>query len=152
MSYGGASPNGIGSYPFNSNATYNCDPGFSLVGSNDTRTCTGDGSSISGAFDRVALTCERELQFCSITLANYVFAIAIMCPFLTTPVNGSVTYTSTSNGNSSYPFNSMAIFSCNTGFSLVGGNNRTCTGDGSSTTGTFNGVNPICEGTRIYIQ
>ncbi len=38
-------------------ATYSCDNGFSLVG-NSNRTCTGDGSSIIGAFDGVDSTCE----------------------------------------------------------------------------------------------
>ena len=75
--------------------------------------------------------------------------VAIFCPSLTAPVNGSVTYTFTANGNGSYPFNSVATYSCDTGFSLVGNSNRTCTGDGSSITGAFNGVAPTCQG--IYI-
>ena len=40
----------------------------------------------------------------------------------------------------------MAIHSCDTGFVLAG--KRTCTGDGSSTTGVFDGVAAICERER----
>ncbi len=47
------------------------------------------------------------------------------------------------NGN--LEIGAEAVYSCNTGLSLVGSNNRTCTGDGSSTTGTFDGVAPTCE-------
>ncbi len=47
------------------------------------------------------------------------------------------------NGN--FEFGAVAIYSCNTGFSLVGGNNRICTGDGRSTSGVFNGLAPTCE-------
>ncbi len=72
--------------------------------------------------------------------------IAIFCPSLTSPVNGSVTYPFTANGNGSYPFNSVATYSCDTGFSLVGNSNRTCIGDGSSVIGAFNGVAPTCQG------
>ncbi len=55
-------------------------------------------------------------------------------------------YTSAADKNGSYSLNAVAIYTCNTGFSLVGISNRTCTGDGSSTTGAFNGVAPTCEG------
>ncbi len=41
-------------------------------------------------------------------------------------------------------YESVATYSCNNGFSVVGGNTRTCTGDGSSTTGAFTGVAPTC--------
>ncbi len=70
--------------------------------------------------------------------SKIVFLTAIICLSLTSPPNGSLVYTSAAIGNGSYPFNTMATYSCNTGFSLVGENNRTCNGDGSSTTGTFN--------------
>ncbi len=73
------------------------------------------------------------------------FAIAITCPLLTAPTNGSVTYSSTSDENGNYAFNAMANHSCDTGFVLVGNNTRTCTGDGSSTTGVFDGEAAICE-------
>ena len=74
------------------------------------------------------------------------FTIAITCPPLTAPTNGFVTYSSsTSDENGNYAFSAMATYSCDTGFSLVGNNTRTCTGDSSSTTGVFEGEAAICE-------
>ena len=52
---------------------------------------------------------------------------------------------STFDENGNYAFNAMANHSCDTGFVLVGSNTRTCTGDGSSTTGVFDGEAAFCE-------
>ncbi len=49
------------------------------------------------------------------------------------------------NENGSRAFSVVANHSCDDGFALVGNSNRTCTGDGSSTIGAFNGVAPTCE-------
>ena len=76
----------------------------------------------------------------------FYLTTAITCPPLTAPINGFVTYSSsTSDKNGNYAFNAMANHSCDTGFVLVGNNTRTCTGDGSSTTGVFDGEAAICE-------
>ena len=72
---------------------------------------------------------------------------AITCPSLTSPANGSVMYTSAADEDGFYPFNAVVIYNCNIGFSLVGDSNKTCTGNGSSVTGIFNGMAPTCEGT-----
>ena len=56
-----------------------------------------------------------------------------------------MTDSSTSDENGNYAFNAMTNHSCDTGFVLVGNNTRTCTGDGSSTTGVFDGEAAICE-------
>ncbi|XP_064385205.1 E-selectin-like [Halichondria panicea] len=112
------------SYDFNVEATYSCDIGYSLV-DNNTRTCTGDGSSTTGSFDGESPTCE-----------------VITCPRLSDPSNGTVTY-NVESGN--FEFGTQAIYSCDNGFSLVGNTTRTCTGDGSSTTSSFDGEAPTCE-------
>ena len=79
------------------------------------------------------------------------FTIAITCPPLTAPTNGFMTYSSsTSDENGNYAFNAMANYSCDTGFVLVGNNTRTCTGDGSSNTGGFDGEAPFCECEFIF--
>ncbi len=65
---------------------------------------------------------------------------------MSNPVSGSVMFTGVMNENRDWEFATEAVYSCNTGFSLVGKSNRTCTGDGSSVTGIFNGVAPTCEG------
>ncbi len=48
--------------------------------------------------------------------------------------------------NDTYAFDVVATYSCFTGLSLVGDNKRSCTGDGSTTNGDFDGISPICEG------
>ncbi|XP_064385319.1 E-selectin-like [Halichondria panicea] len=108
-------------------ATYNCDTGFFLVGDNST-TCTGNGSNITGAFDGLVPICE-----------------AITCPPLSNPTNGSVSYSNVPDQNNSYVFNVMATYRCNSGFALVGNNTRNCSGDGSSITGAFDGEDLKCE-------
>ncbi len=75
------------------------------------------------------------------------FITAITCPPSTAPSNGCVTYSSIADDNDSYAFEVVATYSCFAGFALVGGNIRTCTGDGSSTTGAF-GIDPTCERER----
>ncbi len=73
--------------------------------------------------------------------AMFLFcSTAITCPFLSDLVNGLLTYSDVPVGdqNASYAFNVVATYSCNTGFVLMGDTVRICTGDGSSTTGTFN--------------
>ncbi len=79
-------------------------------------------------------------------LLLYYCIVEITCPFLSNLGNGSLTYSDLHDQNSSYAFNVVATYSCNTGFSLVGNSNRTCTGDGNSTTGAFSGMDPTCEG------
>ena len=74
-----------------------------------------------------------------------ISATAITCPPLSNPTNGSVSYSNVPGQNNSYDFNVMATYNCDTGFSLVGDQTRTCTGDGNSTTGAFNEVPPTCE-------
>ena len=73
-------------------------------------------------------------------------ATAITCPPLSNLTNGSLSYSNVPGQNNSYAFNVEATYSCDTGFSLVDNNTRTCTGDGSSTNGSFDGEAPTCEG------
>ncbi len=75
--------------------------------------------------------------------------IAITCPPSTAPSNGSATYSSIANENGTYALDVVATYYCDTGFSLVGNNSTTCTGNGSSITGAFDGLVPICEGIII---
>ncbi len=72
----------------------------------------------------------------------------ITCAQLSNPSSGSVVFNGVVNPNGNLEFGAEAVYSCNTGFSQVGGNNRTCTGDGSTTTGLFSGMAPICSGKK----
>ena len=71
---------------------------------------------------------------------------AITCPALLFPNNGSIDFGGASPDESStYAFNAVATYNCDTGFSLVGDQTRTCTGDSNSTAGVFDRVSPTCE-------
>ncbi len=54
-----AAADGVGNYVFNVTANHSCDFGFDLFG-NSARTCTGDGSIITGAFDGDTPRCGGE--------------------------------------------------------------------------------------------
>ena len=73
----------------------------------------------------------------SIAVYMIISATAITCPPLYNLTDGSVSYSNVPG--------LMATYSCDTGFALVGNKTRTCTGDGSNTTGAFNGAASTCE-------
>jgi CUB/sushi domain-containing protein len=85
-----------------STATYTCDSGFALVGS-ETLTCGEDGM-----WSDPPPVCQR------------VVAVYII---LKTPANGTLILTGTSHGNT-------ATYTCDTGFALVGSETLTCGEDG----------------------
>ncbi len=63
------------------------------------------------------------------------------------PNNGTIDFGGASRDeNGTYIFAVVGTYSCDTGFSLVGNDSRTCSGDGSSVIGAFDGETPICEG------
>ncbi len=149
VTYNISTADGNGNYAFDVVATYNCDTGFSLV-DHSLRTCTGDGSSITGAFDGLVPICEGRL-FCFKDLNDNFHYTAITCPPLSNLTNGFVSYSNVPSENNSYNFNVMATYSCNSGFALVGNKTRNCSGDGSTTTGDFDGLAPTCNGIIILI-
>lgn len=95
---------------FGSVATYSCDPPHRLTGSR-TRVC-----GPTGTWSGVAPVCT-----------------APQCPSLTAPPNGFVSVTGTVSG-------SVATYSCQRGFSLVGSQRRTCRDNG-----VWSGVTPLCQ-------
>ncbi len=67
-----------------------------------------------------------------------------MCPELTSPMNGIITFSEETSG-----FMTMATYRCNPGYGLSGGDSvRTCTSS-SVGAGEWTGTSPTCEG--IYI-
>ncbi len=72
----------------------------------------------------------------------------ITCSPLNALTNGTVTYNDVEDDSGNLKFETQATYSCDTGFSLVGDHIRTCTGDGNSTSGVFDGVPPTCERKR----
>ena len=74
------------------------------------------------------------------------FATAITCS-LSNPPNGNISFSVSADINGRYSFGTTATYSCNIGYSLVPSPTvRTCAGDGSSTFGSFDGSEPVCEG------
>ena len=78
------------------------------------------------------------------TLHSYVvfYCTAIVCPGLSAIVDGSISYDPA--GTAPFSYNTVATYSCNPGFSLQGSPTRTCTGDGTSVDGMFDGTAPSC--------
>ena len=74
-----------------------------------------------------------------------LFNTAITCPILSAVENGKVTYSS--DTTESYDYGATATYQCDSGYELTGGDDeRTCTGDGSSPVGQWNGTAPHCAG------
>ena len=72
---------------------------------------------------------------------------AVTCADLPAPTNGQVTYSTTSP----YGFGTLAIYSCDTGYGLVGVDQTSmCNGDSSSTAGMWIGTPPTCEGAFLH--
>ena len=58
-------------------------------------------------------------------------------------MNGGIVYAS--DTSAPYDLGTTATYSCNSGYSLVGDEVRTCGGDGSSTMGVWDLSEPSCE-------
>ena len=73
-----------------------------------------------------------------------------MCPALTAPMNGQVSYDMTSP----YGIGTVARFTCDTGFSLNGAVDMlTCADDDQlDTVGTWGGTEPTCPRESIIIK
>ena len=83
----------------------------------------------------------------------YFTQTEIFCSESPAPQNGTMSIATASNENR-YSLGSVARYSCNTGFALVGQTTRVCedTNGGIVTTGTWSGSLPTCEGTAELSQ
>ena len=142
VSYNMTSPYEIGTV-----ATFTCNAGFSLNGAVDMLTCADDDQlDTVGTWGgteppclRIRKSIKKNIKFFS---KNALFLAAIVCPALTAPINGQLSYDMTSP----YEIGTVATFTCNAGFSL----NRavdmlTCADDDQlDTVGTWGGTEPPC--------
>ena len=82
------------------------------------------------------------ISFCLCTYVNIMlflqFYIAIDCGILDDPANGEVSVSSTT-------FNSTAIYSCNTGYTVTGDDMRECLENG-----LWSGSEPLCTRKCLY--
>ena len=76
---------------------------------------------------------------------------ALTCEELSLPDNGVISVTPGPN-SLSHGLGSVATYSCDPGYALVGQSTRTCedTNGGTVTTGTWSGTPPYCQG-EIYL-
>ncbi len=138
------SPDTTSPFDLETSALHSCVDGFFLSGSS-TRRCEGDGSSTSGMWSGSAPICTGITNLDTSIHSNMIWSVFadVMCPTLTDPQNGAITLSVDNAGTST------AMYSCNTGYALTGGDTvRTCTGvviEGQEWTGTA----PSCEGIII---
>ncbi|XP_064386674.1 sushi, von Willebrand factor type A, EGF and pentraxin domain-containing protein 1-like [Halichondria panicea] len=97
-------------------ATHSCDTGYTLNG-DTTRTCGNDGMWSEPA----PSSCER------------------ICSDLPLLTNGMIFYSGTGSANNR-PVDTVATFSCDTGYTLNGGATKTCESDGM-----WSGLDPVCQ-------
>ena len=114
-------------------ATYTCTTGYTLNGGTTTRTCGSDG-----VWSGFAPNCQRKYELCTL-FVECIVSYTANCPDLPSLTNGMIMYGGGSTDNR--PFGSSAAHSCNTGYTLTGGNTtRVCVAKGS-----WSGSPPICQ-------
>ena len=78
---------------------------------------------------------------------NPFLVTVIRCSALFAIENGTITYSN--NITDPYDYETTATYQCDSGYELTGGDTvRTCTGDGSSPVGQWNGSPSVCSGTE----
>ena len=88
-----------------------------------------------------------------------LYSTTVVCPALSDPENGAISIVPGTN-LLTLGLGSVATYSCNTGFALVGQTTRVCedTNGGNVTTGTWSESAPTCQGnvlsshnTKLYL-
>ncbi len=121
--------------PVNTVTTYTCNPGYTLNG-DTTRTCESNGVW-SGSYP----VCQRKwnLMWTNYFVECTYFSTGI-CFDLPSLTNGRISYSEGSPDNRRV--NTIAFYSCNTGYTLTGGRTfRFCVSGGR-----WDGLAPVCQG------
>ena len=135
----------VSSTVFSFNATYSCNTGYTLTG-HGIRTCLETGfwsGSEPICTGKMHVYVMSQCLFIHDHHNNYVYKyfhtvylihLVIDCGTLGDPANGEVSLSGTI-------FNSVATYSCNTGYNLTGHGIRACLH-----TGFWSGSEPTCAG------
>ncbi len=144
-------------------ATYSCNSGYGLVGQ-ASRTCVSGGGT-TGTWSGSQPTCEGKnstLHSLHI-LAKHIFyksnctltkthTAILTCPSISPPTNGAITFTPGAD-NSNIGLGSVATYSCNLGYVLVGHTTRVCQTLYGGASAAWSVHPPICRGkhnTTVY--
>ena len=120
--------------PIDTMATYTCNHGYTLSGDR-TRTCRNDKT-----WNGSEPTCKGEKVCTTLILFKLFGPPETTCNDLSEVANGNVSYYNSGSSNRRL-VNAVATYSCNSGYSLEGGENRTCEVDGD-----WSGTAPTCVG------
>ena len=130
-----------------STASYTCYSGYTLLGEqNRTCLCTGMWSgqepTCESMYSLVALGYKRnEFVLCVLRYMSNLLNSTGLCSELSSPTNGQVTWTGLTSG-------STATYTCDSGYHLIGDQNRTCL-----SSGVWSGQEPTCESMHLlYTQ
>ncbi len=80
---------------------------------------------------------------CNIVYVECVPVPIEICSDLPSPTNGDINYGGGDGSTGSRPVDTVATYTCNTGYTLNGGSTRTCESGGSG--GVWSGSAPVCE-------
>ena len=129
----------ISTYNVGGVVTYTCNNGYTLTGAN-TRRCVQN--RMIGQWTHQPPTCSRKSD---IFTSDHNFIImttlspsAVDCGSLNSITNGQVMVPATA-------FNNMAIYSCNSAYTLNGTQTRTC-----QASGMWSNADPTCDGEYKY--
>lgn len=141
-------------FTVHSEVHFECEPGHKMIEGDKKRTCRQNGK-----WDGRTAICkcminyqiiiflfrfslffkyvnDLKMVYSSIVLNDPSFCLVIECGRAQTILKGEVTYV-----NSTSYLNSQIMYSCSTGYKLIGTKTRTCNDDGR-----WSGTTPKCEG------
>ncbi len=77
-------------------------------------------------------------------IMHILIVSAISCSVLSSILNGVIEYSI--DVTDSFDYGTTATYTCNDGFFLESNSERICEGDGSTVTGSWEGMTPVCTG------
>lgn len=101
----------------------------------------------------ITLYVVKSVYMCNIRLCklHILLFAAITCSPLSSVTNGNIVYSR--DTTTTFTFSTVATYSCNEGFLLLGNNEQRCSGDGSSVNGLWSGGStPVCTGVVLKIK